>query len=80
MKAERNWDKGEWTLLKPLLEEEDFYEPIIVTEKKLDQCLYQLYKKTLQSFGQSVPQEEKKNKNQSEPMVQQNAKGTSRKS
>ena len=32
-KTERNWDKGEWTLLKPLLEKEDYYEPIIVTEK-----------------------------------------------
>ena len=36
--------KGNWTLLKPLLEKEDYHEPNLVAEKKLDQCLHQLYK------------------------------------
>ena len=36
--------------------------------------------KTIQGTGQSVPQKEKENKNQSESMVQQNTKGIIRKS
>ena len=61
-KAERNWDKGEWTLLKPLLEKENYYEPILVTEKKLDQCLYQLYKKLHKALDKVCPKKKRRTK------------------
>ena len=43
--AERNWNKGEWSELTKPMKLEKFYEPAIMTEKKLDRCLHQLYKK-----------------------------------
>ena len=49
MKAERNWDKGEWTLFKPLLEKEDYYEPTIITERNLTNA-YTIYTKNFTKF------------------------------
>ena len=63
-KTERNWDKGEWTFLKPLLEKEDYYKPFLVTEKNWINA-YTNYTKNKKGARQSVPQKEKKKKNQS---------------
>ena len=77
IKAERNWDKGEWTLLKPLLEEEDYYEPDIVTEKKLDQCLYQLYKKLYKALDKVCPKKKRRTKIKANPWYNKTLKAVS---
>ena len=79
MKAERNWDKGEWTLLKPLLEEEDYYEPAIITEKKLDQCLYQLYKKLYKALDKVCPKKKRRTKIKANPWYNKTLKALAEK-
>ena len=68
--AERNWNKGEGSELTRLLKCESFYEPTMLTEKKLDRCLYQAYKK-LQNPGHSLPAKEKEEESESKCMVYQ---------
>ena len=67
IKAERNWNKGEWTLLKPLLDQEEYYEPKIVTEKKLDQCVYQMYKKLNRALDQVCPKKKRRTRIKGNP-------------
>ena len=55
IKAERNWNKGDWPELNRLLKAEEFYEPFLITEKKLDRCLQQLYKKLYKILDKVCP-------------------------
>ena len=54
-REERNWNAGRWGLMKSLLAQEAFYEPSVVTEKKLDRCLHQFYKKLNKVLDQVCP-------------------------
>ena len=78
-KTERNWVKGEWTLLKPLLEKEDYYEPILVTGKKLDQCLHQLYKKLHKALDKVCPKKKRRTKIKANPWYSKTLKALSEK-
>ena len=61
-KEERNWNEGRWQLMKSLLSQETFYEPEVVTEKKLDRCLYQFYKKLNRVLDQTCPKKKRSTK------------------
>ena len=54
-KEERNWNAGQWILMKNYLAHETFYEPGVLTEKKLDRCLQQFYKKINRVLDQVCP-------------------------
>ena len=41
----RNWEKGDWGSFTSRIRSEEFFEPDIMTEKKLDRCVQQMYKK-----------------------------------
>ena len=42
----RNWEKGDWGSFTSRIRSEEFYEPDIMTEKKLDRCVQQMYRVT----------------------------------
>ena len=54
-KEERNWNAGQWILMKNYLAHETFYEPGVLTEKKLDRCFQQFYKKINRVLDQVCP-------------------------
>ena len=61
-KEERNWNKGRWMLMKNLLSQEIFYEPEVVTEKKLDRCLHQFSKKLNRVLDRTCPKKKRSTK------------------
>ena len=44
----RNWEKRDWGTFTSRIRSEEFYEPDIMTEKKLDRCVQQMYKKLVE--------------------------------
>ena len=58
-KEERNWNEGRWLLMKNLLSQETFYEPEVVTEKKLNRCLHQFYKKLNRALDRTCPKKKR---------------------
>ena len=61
-KAVRNWNAGIWSQLTTEMKLCTFYEPEIVTEKKLDRCLYQLYQKLNRALDKICPKKIKETK------------------
>ena len=51
----RNWDKGDWPMFTQKLKYVDFHEPEIMTEKKLDRCVQQMYKNLFLILNETCP-------------------------
>ena len=61
-KAVRNWNSCVWSQLTAEMSLCNFYEPELVTEKKLDRCIYQLYLKLNRALDKICPKKVKKTK------------------
>ena len=60
MEKTRNWDKGDWPAFKGRIYHENFNEPEIVTEKKLDNCVRQMYRKLNVVLNDTCPKKVRK--------------------
>ena len=58
--AVRNWNDADWSNFTIQITKAKFYEPNIVTEKKLDRCLHQLYKMLDRALDKVCPKKIKK--------------------
>ena len=58
----RNWAKGDWLAFTHKLKYVDFHEPEIMTEKKLDRCVQQMYKNLFMVLNETCPKKSRKRK------------------
>ena len=62
MTKTRNWEKGDWGSFTSRIRSEEFYEPEVMTEKKLDRCVQQMYKKLITVLNDTCPKKARKKK------------------